>query len=108
MRRDRNVTLSSYMQLSFLSPCHGSTALVDLGLLYEVPRLDTHTHAHIHSVGLRWTSDRPVQGTISNNTQHKRQTSPAGFETANPSKRAAVDPRLISRGQCLAYTVFVS
>jgi hypothetical protein len=38
-----------------LFPCHGSTALLGLGLFFEVPRS--------HSVGLLWTSDRPVAET---------------------------------------------
>jgi hypothetical protein len=38
----------------------GSTAVVGLGLLYEVPQ--SHSDAS-HSVGLLWTSDQPVAET---------------------------------------------
>ena len=44
------------MQLYFYS----SVAVVGLGLLHEVPRSHSDTP---HSVGLFWTSDRPVAQT---------------------------------------------
>ena len=38
-------------------PCHGSTALMGIGHLYEFPRsLSDKTH----TVGLLWMNDRPV------------------------------------------------
>jgi len=40
--------------------CHGSTTLVGLGLLYEVPRSHSDTP---HTVGILWTSDRLVSET---------------------------------------------
>jgi hypothetical protein len=62
-------------------PSHGSTALVDLGLLsVEVPR----PHSDMpHSVELLWTNDQTV---LTHNT-HKTQTSmsPAGFRPAIPA-----------------------
>jgi hypothetical protein len=39
---------------------HGSTTLVGIGLLYEVPRSHSYTP---HPVGLLWTSDLPWQHT---------------------------------------------
>jgi hypothetical protein len=100
MRRERNATFSSYVPPP---PCHDSTARVGLGLLYEVPRLDTHT---------RQDSSRrvigPSQGPI-HRTQHKRQTSPARFEPAIPaSKRPWTHALYISRGHRSAYTAFGS
>jgi hypothetical protein len=46
-----------------------STALVGLGLLYEVIRLYLDTP---HSVGLLSTSDRPVSETSKTHNTHKR------------------------------------
>jgi hypothetical protein len=51
---------------------HGWTALVDLGLHYEVPRSHSNTQ---YAVGLLWTSDRPIVL--------------GGIRTRNPSKREA-------------------
>ena len=63
-----------------------------LGLLCEVFRSYSDTP---HSVGLLWTSDRPVRDTSAwQHTQNsQRQTSkhPGGIRTRNPSKRAAAD-----------------
>jgi len=39
---------------------HGSTALVGLGFLSEVPRTHSDTQ---HSVGLQWTNELPVAET---------------------------------------------
>jgi len=39
---------------------HGSTAVVSLGLLYDVPLSHSDTP---YSVGLFWVSDRPVAET---------------------------------------------
>jgi hypothetical protein len=44
---------------------------VGKGLLYEVPRSHTLTP---NSVGLLWTSDRPVAKTLPDNTQHSQET----------------------------------
>ena len=62
----------------------------------------THTHTHTHtpqSVGLLWTSDRPVAETsISRHTTLTTDIhAPSGNQTHNPSKRAAADPRLRAR-----------
>ena len=55
-----------------------------------------HTHTHTHTLGrLFWTSDRPVVIT------HSQETDihvPGGSRTSNPSKQAAVYPRLRQRG----------
>jgi hypothetical protein len=71
-------------------------------------RTHTHTHTHTntltlapHSVGLLWTSDRPVAETST--SQHTtpardRHPCPGGNQAHNPSKRAAADPRLRPRG----------
>jgi len=57
----------------------------------------THTHtrarAHTHSVGILWTSDRPVAET-SDNTQHLHETdicAVSGIRTNSPSKRTDAD-----------------
>jgi hypothetical protein len=57
-----------------------------------------------HSVGLLWKSDQPDARDLSlpDNTQHSQETdihASGGIRTHNPSKRAAVDPRLTPRGQ---------
>jgi hypothetical protein len=75
---------------------HGSTA--QRGLLYEVPGSRSDTP---HSVGLLWTSDRPIAETSTDNTHHSQEThihAPGRIRTRNPSKRAAADPRLRQRG----------
>jgi len=71
--------------------------------LHLITLNDTHTHTntHAHSVGLLWTSDQHVQKHLPNNTQHSQQIdilTPGRIRTRNPSKRAAADPRLRSRG----------
>jgi hypothetical protein len=76
---------------------YGSTALYGLGppRFVEVPR--SHTLDTRQSVGLLWTSDRPSQRPLPNNTQHSQETdihTPGGIRTHDPSKRAAEDPRL--------------
>jgi len=104
MRRERNATLSSHMPLSFLSFCHGSTALVDLGLLDEVTRLDTHT---LDRTPLdEWSSRRRERYIITHNTKQRHPL--VVLEPENSSKRAAVDPLHISSGHCLAHTIFGS
>jgi hypothetical protein len=79
---------------------HGLAALVALGLLIvEVPQSHSDTP---HSVRILWTSDRPVAGVSPNNTHPSQQTNihaPGRIQTRNPSKRAAVDPRLRSDRQ---------
>jgi hypothetical protein len=70
---------------------HGMPDLVGLGLLCEVPLLHSDT---LHSVGLFWTSDRPVADT-SDNTDHSPETdihAPDGIRNRSPNKRAAIDP----------------
>ena len=69
-------------------------------LILEVSR--SHTSAHHRSMDFSGRvispSQRPLPG---NNTQHSTQTDihvPGGIRTHNPSKRAAVDPRLRPRG----------
>jgi hypothetical protein len=57
---------------------HGSTGLVDLGFLYEVPRS--------YSVGVLWTSNRLVAET--DNRQHSQEAD----SNLRPSKRAVADP----------------
>jgi len=56
----------------------------------------TYTHTHTHTVGLLWKRDRPFQGLLLYNTQHKKQTSmlPDGIRTHHPSKRASADHTL--------------
>ena len=66
---------------------HGSTALVGLDLeIVEVSRSHSDTP---HSVGLLWTSDRPLRRDLylTTHSSHKRQTSmpAAGFEPAIPA-----------------------
>jgi hypothetical protein len=80
---------------------HVVTALVGLGLLCYVPWSHSDTQ---HSVGLLWTSDRPVPETST--WQHttltrERHPRPSGIRTRNPSKRAAADPRLRRRSLTL-------
>jgi hypothetical protein len=58
--------------------------------LLEASRLRSGTP---HSVGLLWTSDRPVAETP-DKTQHSQETDihvPGGIRTRNSSKRAAAD-----------------
>jgi len=55
-------TINVYLIVFVDSSSHGSTALVSLGLLYEIPRSHSDTP---HSVGLLWMDDRPVE-------KHKR------------------------------------
>jgi hypothetical protein len=74
---------------------HGSTALVDVGLLYKVPRSYSDTPHSVDSFGrVISPSQRPVR----DNTQHTDIHVPGGIRTHNPSKRTAVDPRLRPRG----------
>jgi hypothetical protein len=64
---------------------HGPTALVVLSqIIVEVSRSHSDTP---HSVGLLWTSDRPVAETSTWQHTHKRKTSmpPAGFEPVIPA-----------------------
>jgi len=60
----------------------------------------SHPVTYTHSVGLLWTSDRPIVETST--WQHTTLTTdihaPGGIRTRNPSKRAAADPRLRARG----------
>ena len=67
------------------------TALVDLGLLYEVPLSHPGTP---HMVGPLRTSDQPDVGTSTR--RHPTLTTgihvPGGIRTSNTSKRGAADP----------------
>ena len=79
---------------------HGSTALVG----WDIPIADiSRSNAEKpHSVGLLWTSDRPV--TETSTWQHTTLTTdrhpcpPTGIRNRNPSNRAVADPHLIPRG----------
>jgi len=54
-----------------------------------------------HSVGLLWMSDRLRQRTLLDNIKHSQEISInvlGRIRTRNPSKRAAIDPCLRSRG----------
>ena len=60
-----------------------SSALVGLDLI--VVQLSISHSDTSQSIGLLWTSDQPVSGTLPENTQHLQQTdihTHAGFETA--------------------------
>jgi len=53
------------------------------------------------SVGFLWTSDRPTQRPLPDNTQHSQQTNihaPGGIRTHSLSKLTAADRRLKPRG----------
>jgi hypothetical protein len=69
------------------------TSLIVQSLLNEVPQLDTP-----HSVGLPWTSDRPVAETSTctpDNTTLETVIYASGrIRTRNPTKREAADSRL--------------
>jgi len=58
----------------------------------------SHSVTYTHSIGLLWTSDRPVAetSTCTTHNTHKRHTpiSPGKTRTHNTSKRGAADPRL--------------
>jgi len=71
---------------------------LDQGLI-SVRVLLSHSDTS-HSVGLLWTSDRPVAETF-DNTQHSQETdihAAAEFEPAIPSKRAAADRAATGNG----------
>jgi len=74
---------------------HGSTAVLGLGLLYEVALSHSDTP---YSAGLFWMSDRTaVETSTWQHTHHSKDTdvhAPRGIQTRNPSKRSAADPRL--------------
>ena len=71
--------------------------LVGQGLLI-IEASGSHTDTP-HSVGLLWTSDRPVADLLLTHSTHKRQTSMFSSEiwTHSPSKQASADPRLRRR-----------
>jgi hypothetical protein len=74
-----------------------------LGLLIVRDFAITHSFDTPHSVGLLWTSDQPVEETSTwPQTTHTRDKypCPGWIRTHNPSKRAAIDPRLRPRGHC--------
>jgi len=61
-----------------------------------------------YSVGLLWTIDQPV--TENCQTQHSQQTNihnPGGIRTPSPSKRAAPDSCLRSRGHWDRYEIHI-
>ena len=69
------------------------------GLLI-IEALQSHTDT-THSVGLLWTSDRPIVETSTLKQKHSQETEidvSGGIRTGNPSKRAATDLRLRPRG----------
>ena len=77
---------------------HGSTTVIGLGLVYEVPRSHSDT---TKSLGLLSRSDRPVAETTT--WQHTKLTiedihAPGGIPTPNTGKRGTVDLRLTPRG----------
>jgi hypothetical protein len=75
------------------SPLGGLGSLIFLGFTI------THFLDTPLSVGLLWTSDQLV--TETSTWQHSQQTdihATGGIQTHNPSKRAAVDPRLRPHG----------
>jgi len=65
----------------------------------EVTKSHTTTHHSRYDFSGRVIS--PSQRPVPDNTQHSTQTdihAPGGIQTHNPSKRAAVNPRLRPRG----------
>jgi len=77
----------------------GSTALVGLGLLHEVPRSRVARHVTPGRTPLGegiGPSQKPLPDNIQN-SQQKDIHAPGEVRTRNPSKQAAVDPRLRSR-----------
>jgi hypothetical protein len=74
---------------------HDATALVGQGLFIVE---DSWSHSDTpHSVGLPWTSDRPIADTSTwQHTTLKRDKHPCpgGIRTHNPSNRAAADRRI--------------
>ena len=80
--------------------CHGSTPLVDLGLL--ISRFRDHTPNTLSTLGRTPLNERSARRRdlhlLEHNT-HRRQTSmpSAGFDPTNSSKREAAYPRLIPR-----------
>jgi hypothetical protein len=59
------------------------------------------THTNTQSVELLWTSDQPDAESSLPDNKHSQQTpihGPDGIRTDTPSKQAAVDPRLRTRG----------
>jgi hypothetical protein len=63
---------------------------LDLVLFYEVSRQQSNTP---HSVGLLWTSDRPVA-----ETSTRQHTTNEREKSHHPTKTVAADPRLRRRG----------
>jgi len=62
---------------------------------------DSRSHSDTpHSVGLLWTSDKPVAGsyTWQHTTLTNRHT-PGGIRSHNPRKWLSTDPRLRPRGE---------
>ena len=60
----------------------------------------SHSRTRAHTVGLLWTSNRPVAeiSTWHHTTLTTNNYAPGGIRTHNTSKGAAADPRLMSRG----------
>jgi hypothetical protein len=68
------------------------TALVGLGLLYEVFLSHSDTP---YAVGLLWTRDRFSQRPLPDNIKHSKVTglqAASGIRIRNPSNQAAIDP----------------
>jgi hypothetical protein len=73
--------------------CHGSTALVRLGLLCEVPRSHWFRNTILGSSPLDEGSAHRRELCLTTYNIHKRETSksPAGFETALPASKQQTD-----------------
>ena len=95
--------LAKYVELSWGSswrPCSMRAALSTMRATNSSFLVD-HTQRRItESVGLLWTSDQPVAetSTLQHTTLNTDIHTPGGIRTHNPSKRAAVDPRLRTHG----------
>jgi hypothetical protein len=89
----------TYVYVFLLS--HGSmTALVALGLLYEVSRSHLDTP---YFVGLLWTRDRSSERPLPDNKQHSTEAGlqgAGGTRTRNSSNQAAIDPPPRLLGHC--------
>ena len=84
---------------------HGLTSLDDLGLFYEVPRSHSDTS---HSLGLHWTSDRPVAETSTwqyTTFTRDRYLCPRRDSNPNSSKPAAIESAATGIGFCCYYFI---
>jgi len=96
--RPLQTVIIKYFQVNFLFAWQ---PLVGQGLLnVEASRSHSDTR---HSLVLLWRVIRPKQRPLPDNTQHSQQTdicAPGGIRTSSPSKRTAVEVRLIPLGHC--------